>query len=119
MEKILKNYYKFFIVFIYLRSSWEFPWENLPCVIAISVSFHFVENFKKKRRYLNLLKLFYFFKGENWVVNQTWFPFKKSVCSAAAKKGRNQVVNKERKVNKLGARDSMQAHVLNLEKNFK
>ena len=83
------------------------------------VTFDFAERFKKKSRDLNLLKLFYFFKGENWVVNQTWFPFRKYVGSAVAKKRRIQALSKERKVDKLRARDSLQEHTLSLDKNSK
>ena len=82
----------------------------------MSVTFHFMENFKKKRRYMNLLKLFYLFKRKTCFENQTCFPFRKSVCSALAKKRRNKGLIKERKVKKLRTRDSLQEYNIKFRK---
>ena len=75
-----------------------------------------MENFKKKRRYMNLLKLFYLFKRKTCFENQTCFPFRKSVCSALAKKRRNKGLIKERKVKKLKPETHCKNITLNLEK---
>ena len=63
----------------------------------MSVTFHFVESFKKKRIYSNLLKLFYLFIRKTCFANQICFPFRKFDCSTVKKKKRNKGLNKRKK----------------------